>query len=546
MTDPLTTVFEYHQRTKHQFNRYAPSLGYTDWACQPEAFRRYKSAPLKRLLLPEKNELPLFDELHVADAITPQPLNINSISRLFYNSFAISGWVTTNGKRWPLRCNPSAGGMHPTEAYLWCNTLDELSPEPALFHYNAYEHGLELRAKLNDILWRALRGNLPANTLLLGFTSIYWRSSWKFGERAYRFCQHDLGHALGAIAYAVAALGWQSTMLSITDPDLRCLLNIAAQEGPEADQPGCLIAISPGPMERSAAAFWRLDASLFERASKGMLTQKPAMLSNRHHPWQAIDDVAAACTESKLIERPIVMLNHSERSAPRAHSAEKLFRQRRSAARMGGAQGIELEDFIRICRRLGPGKLPFSVLPDEPAIHLLFFVHRVNGLPPGIYAMPRSKDGLNLFREELKRITDWQHPSEIPARFPLYLLQPGDAQTQARVLSCNQTLASGGVFMVCMLADFAGRLNKYGPSEYRRLHWESGLLGQALYMEAEAAGLRGTGIGCFIDDGVHHHFGIHGTKLQVLYHFAVGAGVEDGSIEHHAAYAHLESRREAE
>uniref|UniRef100_UPI001C3F3A08 hypothetical protein n=1 Tax=Methylogaea oryzae TaxID=1295382 RepID=UPI001C3F3A08 len=51
----------------------------------------------------------------------------------------------------------------------------------------------------------------------------------------------------------------------------------------------------------------------------------------------------------------------------------------RSAGRMDGAHNIELEDFLRICRRLGPSRLPFSILPDEPAIHLVFFVHRVKG-----------------------------------------------------------------------------------------------------------------------------------------------------------------------
>ncbi|MCB9711059.1 MAG: hypothetical protein H6749_07700, partial [Nitrospiraceae bacterium] len=32
---PLDQVTQYHQRTKHQFNRYARSLGYLDWANQP-------------------------------------------------------------------------------------------------------------------------------------------------------------------------------------------------------------------------------------------------------------------------------------------------------------------------------------------------------------------------------------------------------------------------------------------------------------------------------------------------------------------------------
>ncbi|MBI2224846.1 MAG: hypothetical protein HYU44_07795 [Betaproteobacteria bacterium] len=44
--DPLEVVMRYHQETKHHFSRYARSLGYLDWANQPEPFRRYGGSPL--------------------------------------------------------------------------------------------------------------------------------------------------------------------------------------------------------------------------------------------------------------------------------------------------------------------------------------------------------------------------------------------------------------------------------------------------------------------------------------------------------------------
>jgi hypothetical protein len=52
------------------------------------------------------------------------------------------------------------------------------------------------------------------------------------------------------------------------------------------------------------------------------------------------------------------------------------------------------------------------------------------------------------------------------------------------------------------------RLHDPGPWFYRRLFWECGMIGQILYLEAEAAGLRATGIGCFYDDPTHHLLGI--------------------------------------
>jgi len=86
-----------------------------------------------------------------------------------------------------------------------------------------------------------------------------------------------------------------------------------------------------------------------------------------------------------------------------------------------------------------------------------------------------------------------------------------------------------------MLSAFEASLEK-GAWWYRRLFWEAGVLGQVLYMEAEVAGLRGTGIGCYLDDVVHETLGLGGTRFQDLYHFTVGGGVEDTRLATRPAY----------
>ena len=78
-----------------------------------------------------------------------------------------------------------------------------------------------------------------------------------------------------------------------------------------------------------------------------------------------------------------------------------------------------------------------------------------------------------------------------------------------------------------MLAHYREVLVENGPSFYRRLFWEAGLIGQVLYLEAEAAGVRATGIGCYFDDPVHQVFGLRDLELQSLYHFTVGGPVDD-------------------
>lgn len=53
------------------------------------------------------------------------------------------------------------------------------------------------------------------------------------------------------------------------------------------------------------------------------------------------------------------------------------------------------------------------------------------------------------------------------------------------------------------------------------------MIDQSLYLEAEAVGLRGTGIGCFFDDGMHEMLGIKGKTLQAVYHFTLGVPIND-------------------
>ena len=87
-----------------------------------------------------------------------------------------------------------------------------------------------------------------------------------------------------------------------------------------------------------------------------------------------------------------------------------------------------------------------------------------------------------------------------------------------------------------MVADFEPSIEEFGAWFYPRLFWETGVIGQRLYLEAEAHGLRSTGIGCFFDDPVHSILGLRDKTLQSLYHFTVGKAVEDTRLTTLPAY----------
>ena len=122
----------------------------------------------------------------------------------------------------------------------------------------------------------------------------------------------------------------------------------------------------------------------------------------------------------------------------------------------------------------------------------------------------------------------------MPAGLPLHLLAAGDVQGLAARVSCGQDIAGRRSAWGCSRS--SSPRSRAAPRSYRHLYAECGALGQALYLQAEAAGLRSTGIGCFFDDPVHEAFGLRGRELQSLYHFTVGGAVEDGRLTSEPAY----------
>jgi hypothetical protein len=84
-------------------------------------------------------------------------------------------------------------------------------------------------------------------------------------------------------------------------------------------------------------------------------------------------------------------------------------------------------------------------------------------------------------------------------------------------------------------AEFDGPLAE-NPAAYRHLHWEAGMLGHCATLEAEAAGWRGTGFGCFFDDADHEVLGLADSRYQVIYHYALGMPLEDARITTLPAY----------
>jgi hypothetical protein len=309
----------------------------------------------------------------------------------------------------------------------------------------------------------------------------------------------------------------------------------------------------------------RDPAPLVDAATRGAWHGRANRLSAGHVDWPIVDEIAAATRYPGMGDRGSGIGNRRLEMGPHPHShlrtvapsdapshlrtlalshqsARAIVLRRRSALAFDGRGVLRRETFLSMLRRLRPPAPPWDAIDWSPHVHLVLFVHRVQGLVPGLYAFLRDAAVLAEWRAAMRPDFLWERVNENDPNAPndpnegLFLLVPIDCRGIANRVSCDQGIAGDGFFSLGMIARVEGPLAEHGDWFYRRLFWECGMVGQVLYLEAEAAGARATGIGCFYDDPVHEMLGLTGHAWQSLYHFSMGLPVEDTRLTTEPGY----------
>lgn len=549
----MSAVRQYHDGTKHHFERFARSAGYLDWASQPNPFRTYLGAP-RYDLFPAPGAAPTYqapspsyDGLFTSEC-APEPFGAGPIGHLLRHAMGLSAWKQFRGSRWSLRVNPSSGNLHPTEAYVVCGSAAGFADGAAVYHYGPDRHALELRCTFDERAWLSACGG-RSDLLLVALSSIHWREAWKYGERAFRYCQHDLGHAIAALAVAAATVGWRARLLpGWSHRAIGALAGLDRDEdffNAEREDPGGLIAVGYGELPET---LWQDEGRLAAAVGAGRWVGAASQLSEDHVEWTFIDEIARATQDpGRVLSRPPAEPVAGEdgswlraaaaaapRVPPRRADARTILLQRRSAVAFDGRSTIDRASFTAMLSRVMPTPgPPWTSMWWTARVHLALFVHRVEGLEPGLYLLLRAPAAADALRAACGREFAWT-PAD--PSLPLIHLAARDCRGLARRVSCDQDIASDGFFSLGMLAEFDASVDLYGPSFYRHLFWETGVVGQVLYLEAEAAGARATGIGCFYDDPMHDVLGLKDHRFQSLYHFTVGMPVEDARLTTEPGY----------
>ena len=510
MNKNINEIFTYHNETKHAPQRYARSLGYMDWSTQPDPFRSYEGATQIELPLSLDNTTPPY-HLIFDKELPSAPLLMQSVSQLFQFSLGLAAWKQAGGEKWALRCNASSGNLQPTEVYVILPPLNNISAKSSLSHYAPKEHRLERLCEFDTSFW----DNLEEGSFLVALSSITWREVWKYGERAFRYCSLDAGHALRAVQVSAMMLGWKVQVLSgIDDKDLSRILGLDQEQRYvqlEGEFPDMLLSISP--LQKQD-----IDINTLLPDLPDTFDGKANLLSPSHQPWDMIERIETASISQSIKRQEVQNF-----PIPREPSLEskQIVLQRRSAQMMNADKaGITQEQFFSLINSVKESMDGF-----ENAANLVFFVHEVEALDRGLYILIRNKDHLSSLKRLMRKSFLWEEMRE-----DFYCLEKADFRSHAKTISCNQDIAADGAFSLGMLCEFSDQINQYGPHRYKELYWECGAIGQQLYLESTALGISATGIGCYLDDSFHYLLGLESNQFQSLYHFTVGRAIVDSRL----------------
>ncbi|MBU7019042.1 MAG: SagB/ThcOx family dehydrogenase [Theionarchaea archaeon] len=203
--------------------------GYLDQSRRPDKYKVYDDST--RIELPPLPVIPsitLDDTLRKRKSIrqfSQEPLTLEEVSYLL--------WASTGIQReeygYELRTAPSAGALYPLETYLIINRVEGLSK--GLFHYRIKEHALE-EVKLGDFgekITSAALGQAMCSecAAVFAWTAIFYRSKWKYRQRAYRYVYMDMGHVGQNLALAAVSLGLGSCQIgAFYDDEVNTLLAV--------------------------------------------------------------------------------------------------------------------------------------------------------------------------------------------------------------------------------------------------------------------------------------------------------------------------------
>ncbi len=512
MSDPKNRetrqAIEYHLETKHTLRKLRQESHRLDWSNKPDPFKEYRNQP--SFVLPEPGNVSKkrAHECIGGRIMGPvQDINPNFLSRLCHYAAGVTRVrESPSGEKHYFRAAACAGALYPTELYLQINrTVDDRLP-PGLYHFHPRRRALfRLRkGRWNDYL-AAITGepSVVGSEVQFLFSTIPWRSSWKYRARAYRHLFWDSGTILANL-HALARSGGYDPLLvdGFIDEALNEFLGV---DGTREWGIAMVVLREDQPPETTRDALRKkvpkLDveaATLSENPKRYELIRQ----AHEHSKLTSLTEVAQwgetvppqdEPEDFKSVEKGSLIDGRIN-----VDSLETVI-QRRGSSRQFRQDSIDLEELDFLLRTAWNGPtVDFSHSEGFQLIDVYVTANAVDGLKPGGYYWDPTGSSIKITTASRK-----------------------ETRKTAGQLCLGQKLATDAACVLFTLTPLRAVVEQLGNRGYRAAQHEGGIFLGKINLLTYAQKLASTGI-TFFDDKVSEYFLPHSEGKTPMTSMCVG------------------------
>jgi SagB-type dehydrogenase family enzyme len=474
----IQSAKDYHQKTS--YDRARMSGHFLDWPNQPNVFKTYTGLSTVPLSEPPQGTLRILSELLQGDPADATESRVDQavLSRLLHLTHAVTAKTRHGGVDFYFRSVASAGALYPCELYVAVMNAEGL--QDGLYHHTIGLTALTLLRKgsvlgeLSDAV-RIQRDTPPC--LIFFLTSLFFRSSWKYRDRAYRYHLLDTGHMLENLGLALREA--QLPFLVHYDFDDQSVNDLLGLDG---SREVCFAVIPAWAAHVSSG-----EEALPLEAPRHDLAEE-SRCARRDTDYPEIREIHAASCRVVEVKEPFPdMLARlgpqlgPAQPIPEAHESaefmsypEAVFKRR--SMRNFAEQEINAESFGALLRMLCSTAMVNAHAEPGPshAVAVGFLANKVPGFEPGFYL-------LNTVNQTV------------------HLVFPGLMGSHMAHVCLDQVWLENCAVHFLFLTNLGLLDRTYGPRGYRYAVLTAGRLGQRLYLGTTAMRLGCCGIGAFYD-----------------------------------------------
>ncbi|SMC20749.1 SagB-type dehydrogenase domain-containing protein [Desulfacinum hydrothermale DSM 13146] len=472
------TGFRYQEHTA--YSRGHLGGGYLDWTARPSPFKEYRNLP--SVDLPGEVSgagTGFWDVVSQSSDPSRRPMDLTRLGRILHLAYGVTARSGRGRDAHFFRAAPSAGALYPCEIYVAVQSVEGVGD--GLYHFDlAHNRLCELRP---GVFWKD--GKEWAAVFFI--TALFYRSAWKYRDRAYRYCLLDTGHLLENVVLAAGAEGMGPRVL---DPFEDELVNRFLGIDPEREV--CLAMV--GIPSSQAGAGWErspiapggpsfpddrtLEPVQPEASRMSPSDRVPPTILQVHREtrdWIEAPEAGPGAAFREISDQPTVDVPRPAHWPDAPAFAQVLWRRR--SYRNFVDRGLSAEAFSFLVHGIGSGLDTFS------GVSVSFLCAGVEGLDPGSY----------LWDEAASRAI---------------CRKAGDARDQLASACLDQQWLRHAAVLWGFSADLQNLEKRLGPRAYRRALIQAGRLGQRLYLGATALDLGACGIGAYYDHEARYVLGL--------------------------------------